>query len=160
MCLLVLLGWVLLSAADLISPGPGWRVRVSRWARPLDGFCGRCPFRAIGRKLSGHGMLRFWNGARGSVLGTLALNRLPSLQGNYTYLALNLCRAPWWYYGQKHSKTFFTPFGFFLVSHNPLMRFWGKMLWHLWIGRARHPEPGLNNLGIELLVCGGGLSVG
>ena len=46
------------------------------------------------------------------------------------------------------------------MSHHPLMLFWGKMLWHLWIGRARHPGPCLTNLDIEVFNIGGILTHG
>ena len=42
-----------------------------------------------------------------------------------------------------------------MVSRNHLKRFWGKLLWHLWNGRARHPGPSLNNLDIEVFSIGG-----
>ena len=34
------------------------------------------------------------------------------------------------------------------------------MLWHLWIGRARHPGPSLTNLDIEVFNIGGFLTHG
>ena len=52
------------------------------------------------------------------------------------------------------------PFGVFFVSRTPLSKFWGKMLWHLWIGRARHPGPGPNDLDIEVFIVGGFLTHG
>ena len=116
-------------ACLVLGPSFGW---FWRW------HCRRCPFLVIGRKLSGQGMWRILEWSLRYRAWYVSFNRLPSLQGNDTYLALNLCRAPRAYYGQKHSKTFFTPFGFFLVSRNPLRRFWGKMLRHLsdWSGKA------------------------
>ena len=42
---------------------------------------------------------------------------------------------------QKYCKTSFSPFGVFLFGRNSTVRFWGLILWHLWIGRARHPGP-------------------
>ena len=36
----------------------------------------------------------------------------------------------------------FFPDQVFLFSRNSLVRFWGLVLWHLWIGRARNPGPG------------------
>ena len=46
------------------------------------------------------------------------------------------------------------------MSHHHLMRFGRKMLWHLWIGRARHPGPSLTNLFIEVFNMGGFLTHG
>ena len=40
------------------------------------------------------------------------------------------------------------------MSRITLSRFWEKMLWHLWIGRARHPGPGPNDLDIEIFNVG------
>ena len=102
-CLMVLLGWVLLLVAALISLGPGWRVRVWRWARPSDGFWrwhrSRRPLRATGRKFSGRGRLRKWSSICGNVPGTLALVELPSSLRYDTYLLLNLHRARKGIYG-------------------------------------------------------------
>ena len=41
----------------------------------------------------------------------------------------------------KQRETSFSPYWVFLFSRNPTKRFWGLILWHLWIGRARHPGP-------------------
>ena len=30
---------------------------------------------------------------------------------------------------------------FLLISGNSMVRFWGLILWQLWIGRAKHPGP-------------------
>ena len=49
----------------------------------------------------------------------------------------------------------------FLVSRTSMKRFWGKVLWLLWIGRARHPGPvGGGALGLEALNAGGWLTHG
>ena len=44
------------------------------------------------------------------------------------------------------------------MSRYPLKRFWGKMLWHLWIGQARRPGSVLINLDIEVFNVGGFLT--
>ena len=41
----------------------------------------------------------------------------------------------------KESKTSFSPVFVFLYSRYSLKRWWGRVLWLLWIGRARHPGP-------------------
>ena len=76
----------------------------------------------------------------------LALAGQPSLHGYDACLFFGLrghfggnCR-------QIQSKTSFSPFCVFLLSRNSLERFWGVLVWHLWIGRARHPEPSSNLL--------------
>ena len=49
----------------------------------------------------------------------------------------------------------------FLVSRTSKRRFWGKLLWVLWIGRARHPGPfGAGTLGLEVFNVGGWLTHG
>ena len=50
----------------------------------------------------------------------------------------------------------------FLFSRTSMVRFWGLVFWHLWIGRARHPGPSstLPYLGIEVLNVGGWLTHG
>ena len=40
---------------------------------------------------------------------------------------------------QKQRETSFSPLWVFLLSRNSRERFWGLILWHLWIGRAQHP---------------------
>ena len=45
----------------------------------------------------------------------------------------------------KQRKTSSSPFWVFLLSRNSLVRFWGVIVWHLWIGRARHPGPSSSN---------------
>ena len=41
------------------------------------------------------------------------------------------------------------------------MRFWGLILWYLWIGRAKHPGPGPPcHLAIEVFNVGGWLTHG
>ena len=42
-----------------------------------------------------------------------------------------------------------------MVSRISFFRFWGKILWYLWIGRARHPGPRSNNLHVEVFNVGG-----
>ena len=44
---------------------------------------------------------------------------------------------------QKYGETSFSPSRVFLFSRNPSVRFWGLIIWHLWIGRAKHPGPAL-----------------
>ena len=47
-----------------------------------------------------------------------------------------------------------------MVSRISFFRFWGKILWYLWIGRARHPGPSSNNLDVEVFNVGGFLTHG
>ena len=62
---------------------------------------------------------------------------------------------------QKECETSFSPKSVFLLSRNPVKRFWGLVLWYLWIGRARNPGPGsFRNLSVEVLNVGGWLTHG
>ena len=38
-----------------------------------------------------------------------------------------------------------------------MIRWWGKVLWLLWIGRARHPGPFSGNMTVEVFNVGGWL---
>ena len=60
----------------------------------------------------------------------------------------------------KKSKTSFSPFWVFLLSRTSLELFWCVVFWHLWIGRARHPEPSSSNhlCGLEVFNVGGWLA--
>ena len=63
---------------------------------------------------------------------------------------------------EKHGKPSFSPFRVFLFSQNSSVRYWGLILWHLWIGRARHPGPGLHSrhFGLEVFNVGRWLTHG
>ena len=56
----------------------------------------------------------------------------------------------------------FLLFGFFRISRNSRVRFWGLILWYLWIGRARPPGPTSlpYHVGVEVLHVGGWLTHG
>ena len=82
----------------------------------------------------------------------------PSLQGYYACMvhwnkgALRRnCRL-------KQRKTSFSPFLVFLFSRNSGFLWGGVVLWHLWIGRARHPGPGSVPFLVEVLNVGGWLT--
>ena len=91
-----------------------------------------------------------------------ALVGQPSLHGYDTCMVYcvkgALCRIC----RQKHGKTSFFSFQGFLCSRNSRFRFWGLILWHLWIGRARHPGPALpyHQVGLEVFIVGGWLTHG
>ena len=62
----------------------------------------------------------------------------------------------------KYGETSFSPFWVFLLSRNSRARFWGLLLWHLWIGKARHPGPAppSQHFGLEVFNVGGWLTHG
>ena len=51
---------------------------------------------------------------------------------------------------------------FFLFGRNSWVRFWGLILWHLWIGRAKHPGPASpsHHVGLEVFNVGEWLTHG
>ena len=59
---------------------------------------------------------------------------------------------------QKQRKTSFSPLFVFLLSRISGFLSDGFVLWHLWIGRARHPGPGSVPFHIEVLNVGGWLT--
>ena len=63
---------------------------------------------------------------------------------------------------QKYGETSFSPFCVFLFSRNSRVRFWGLILWLLWVWRARHPGPASvpRCVGIEVFNVGGWLTHG
>ena len=103
-----------------------------------------------------------WNsGFHYFKLKMLALVGRPSLHTN------NACMV-FWVQGasrrncrQKQGETSFSPNKVFLSSRNSRVRFWGLVLWYLWIGRANHPGPGSpHHLAVEVLNVGGWLTHG
>ena len=63
---------------------------------------------------------------------------------------------------QKQRETSFSPFFVFLFSQNSRELYWGSILWHLWIGRTKHPGPPSlsRQVGIEFFNVGGWLTHG
>ena len=45
---------------------------------------------------------------------------------------------------------FFSPIRAFLFSQKLLKRFWGQVIWHLWIGRAGNPGPSVRHVAVEV----------
>ena len=88
----------------------------------------------------------------------LAWWRLPSLSGRDACLVIKLTRAPGGKTGLMYGKTSLSPLSVFLVSSHSLKFYWGCLLWHFWLGRAKHPGPG--SVGIEVLNVGGWLTNG
>ena len=62
--------------------------------------------------------------------------------------------------GKSTVRPLFLLFCFYLFSRKSRVRFWGLILWHLWIGRARHPGPAPlpRHVGVEVLNVGGWLA--
>ena len=76
-----------------------------------------------------------------------------------------------WYFGlREHSgeiastiyvRPFFIVFFFvFLCGRNSSFWWGGTPVWHLWIGRARHPGPGAASFAVEVVTVGGWLTHG
>ena len=62
--------------------------------------------------------------------------------------------------GQNLHETSFSLCRVFLFSRNSSFRWWGQVLWHLWVGRARHPGPSTCRLAIEFFNVGRWLTHG
>ena len=92
----------------------------------------------------------------------LAFAGRPSLHGDYACMVCWTKGAPRGNCRLKYGETSFSPLRVFLISRNSRERFWGLVLWHLWIGRARHPGPSVTSphLGIEVFNVGGWLTHG
>ena len=60
----------------------------------------------------------------------------------------------------KQRESSFSFFQGFLLSRNSLVRFWCVVVWHLWIGRARHPGPSPSDqfFGLEVFNVGSWLT--
>ena len=90
----------------------------------------------------------------------LATMGRPSLYGYYACLVFWAKGAFWRNCRLKQCETFFSPSGVFLCSRYSLNRWWGKVLWLMWIGRARHPGPFSGCLSVEVFSVGGWLTHG
>ena len=60
--------------------------------------------------------------------------------------------------GKIFVRPFFSPLFVFLLSRISGCLWGGVVLWHLWIGRARHPGPGSAPFLVEVLNVGGWLT--
>ena len=80
---------------------------------------------------------------------------MPSLPDNDVGSIWGAKGAVRWDCRQSLHKSFFPPPLVFLVSTNPLGRFWGLVVWMLMIGSASRPGPGV---GVELINVGGWLA--
>ena len=84
----------------------------------------------------------------------LAILRQPSLHGYHAGALWRNCRL-------KQCKTSFSPFCVFLCSRYSFKRWWWeKVLWLLWVGRARHPGPFSGSMSVEVFNVGGWLTHG
>ena len=159
----------------------GWA--FSLWLCTGLGFCG-CAFsrsRSLdvsrvgyylhdlgGDNWTAHNTVRLFWGLVCFILGLtvawklymLALVGLPSLRGYDACMVFSAKGALWRNCRLKQCETSFSPFGVFLCSRYSLKRWWGKVLWLLWVGRARHPGPFSGSLSIEVFNIGGWLTHG
>ena len=92
----------------------------------------------------------------------LALAGQPSLHGYDACMVFWTRGAVRRKCSQKQRKTSFSPSWVFVLSRNSKERFGGLVLWHLWIGRARHPGPPPPDqfFGLEVINVGGWLTRG
>ena len=90
----------------------------------------------------------------------LAWWRLLSLSGYDACWVQNSRRAPGGKYGRKKHETSHSPLSVLLVSKHSLWRFWGCLVWHLWIERVRHLGPEINSIVVEVFNAGGWLTNG
>ena len=90
----------------------------------------------------------------------LALVGQPSLHGYYACMVYWNKGALWRNCRLKESKTSFSPVFVFLYSRYSLKRWWGRVLWLLWIGRARHPGPFSGSMTVEVFMSEVGLLMG
>ena len=137
---------VLVLLFSLLCAGFGLHRCASCWTRPGGG--GRWEHYLCnlwGECLTVHKTACMYLGIREHFVNwkpcMLALAGQPSLHG---YDACMDC----WTKGalrrisrHKQCETSFSTFWVYLFSLNSRVRFWGLILWHFWIGRARHPGP-------------------
>ena len=90
----------------------------------------------------------------------LAWLRLLSLIGNDACWVIRLTRAPGGNNGQREYESSNPPLAVFLVSLHSLIFFCGCLVWHLWMGRARHPGPRRIGVGVEVFNLSGWLTNG
>ena len=92
----------------------------------------------------------------------LATAGQPSLHGYYACMVFWAQGAFWRNCRQNIRKTFFfvSRFWVFLCSRHSSIWWRGTPVWHLWIGRARHPGPGAARFAVEVFIVGGWLTHG
>ena len=92
------------------------------------------------------------------MLYMLALAGQPSLRGRDACIVFRAQGASWRNCRQHFRRTSFSPLFVFLLSRICGVLWCGVVLWHLWIGRARHPGPGSVPFLVEVLNVGGWLT--
>ena len=91
----------------------------------------------------------------------LALVGQPSLHGYYACMVFwNKESTLEKLQAKKIIRPLFSPSWVFLYSRYSLKRWWGKVFWLLWIGRARHPGPFSGTMTVEVFNVGGWLTHG
>ena len=108
----------------------------------------------------GIGLCYYWSHFLDWKPYMLALVGQPSLHGYYACMVYWNKGALWRNCRLKESKTSFSPVFVFLYSRYSLKRWWGRVLWLLWIGRARHPGPFSGSMTVEVFNVGGWLTHG
>ena len=107
-----------------------------------------------------------WTGNYGLLVNWAKEEKLLAWWGLLNLSCCDACwvtklqRAPGGKHGQMKHETSHSPLLVVLVSKHSLLRFWGCLVWHLRIGRARHPGPQSGSIGVEVFHVGGWLMHG
>ena len=140
----------------------GSRRCAYRWTRPLGGgwrgYSLRDPW---GVHWFAEKCAHFLQGSGSDPINVvpymLASPGQPSLHGYDACMVLWVKGAFWINSRQNLRKTSFSHFRVFLCSRNSSFWWSGAPVWHLWIGRARHPGPDTVSFVVEVS-NGGGLA--
>ena len=108
----------------------------------------------------GDGLCFCWGHFFGWKPYMLALVGQPSRHGYYACMFFWNKGTLWRNCRLKKCKTSFSPSWVFLYSRYTLKKWWGKVLWLLWIGRARHPGLFSGAMTVEVFNVGGWLTHG
>ena len=150
-CVFLYLWGLLVFLASLLCTKLGLFWCASNWARPLGVvWLGHYLSNLLGECLAAHKIPRQFLELF-QIYGSFVHHKsfLLALAGQPSLHGYDACMI-YWAKGalrrnrrQKYCKASFSPFRVFLLSRNSKVRvrFWGLVIWHLWIGRARHPGP-------------------
>ena len=163
---LCILGVLALLVILLVCTRFGFQRYASYWTRPEGGgWWGALSLLPLGvcwaaQKTASHVCNGFCD-FHGFKLKMLPFVGRPTLHSYDACTVYRVHRASRRDCRQKHGKTSFSPKKVFLFSRNSPKRFWGLILWYLWIGRVKNPGPGSPHpLAVVVLNVGGWLTHG